>query len=123
MFDIEALTHSISYVTISAGTYKNTLADSEEYIDDDEPGMDCEEDLFMMPIWSHANDDFLPNNGDPQPSYVNEKEGVADVHVDAQNNDNIESIGNSDSTARPNVSNAGPEIFTVEPNVEINTQE
>jgi hypothetical protein len=56
LFYLETLSNTMNYVPITSGTRDNDLEGSEEFIDDDEPCRDDEDDKdqIVMPLW-----DFL----------------------------------------------------------------
>lgn len=114
LFDLETLSNTMNYVPITSGTRDNDLEGSEEFIDEDEPCKDDEDDKdqIVMPLW-----DFVDNNEDSPSSKNSEKEGDANVvNFDVLNKEIPKSSGNPIPTASPEISTDGP-------NVENSTQE
>jgi hypothetical protein len=107
LFDLETLANTMNYVPVAPGTGDNDFEGSEEFIDEDEPSKDSEDDKdqIIMPLWDFVDNDHASKKEDPQPSKDIGKEGDVDVmNLDAQNKDIPESSGHTISTAIPEVS-------------------
>ena len=77
LFDLETLSNTMNYVPIVPGIGANDFEGSEEFIDEDEPNKDSEDDKdqIVMPLWDFVDNDHASKNEDPQPSKDSEKEG------------------------------------------------
>lgn len=84
----------MNYVLVASGTGENNFEGSEEFLDEDEPTKDYEDDKdqIIMPIWDFVENDDVAKKEDPQPSTAIGKEGDAEVvNLEAQNKDIPES--------------------------------